>query len=301
MRRKIFYMAILIISLLAVRLIDFAIFSNLGNTEHNLFNKIEDCQEKQDETYYEFLGFSFYENAKKELLKLVEREKEKIIVLAFFDLVCPTRYLIYNKEKRSFISTPWIGIEVEKGFTEFNLFKFDFAEEKHDGRNKSYFLPVVGSVLTPYSFSYKNEALGNLEDSKREKSSEFNIVHVEYHFDSSYFLRNIYIFYFYMPLISMLLLRTKYSINLAFLYFAFMTVVFHPAHFWGYAPLWGLFNQFETIPLVRLIPIVTAIGYCFLFIKNIKTGIKSIREKKLELEEKYIISFFLLLPLFLRI
>lgn len=301
-KQKVFYIMILFILLFVTRHIDFTILSSLGNAEHFHLNKLANYQSNHSEIYYTAIGFSYYESAKEKLLLLVEQRKEKIIVLNFFDLLCPTRYLIFNRGDNEIVSIPWTwsgnrnGIEACRGITEINLFKFDYISIISNCTKKGYFLPIIGSFIPFLIDMYEVEK--NAKD-KNTFDLSFNIK--THYFDSSIFIKQIYLFYFYFPLVIIMILLRKYNIHLSFYYFIIMPMLSTPKYFMFYAPSLSLLElDYEiSISLIIIVLIIT-ISFGIFFIKNIRHGLKMIKEKKLELKEKFIILFFLLLPLFLR-
>ncbi len=304
MKKKIIYFFLLFLLLFLTRLLDISIIHSLGEKEDFFLSFMDNINYSRSRDIYNGnIGFSSYENAKKELLKKAEEEEDdRVIVLSYYDFICPTRYLIFNKDKKRLVTFPWVSIEAEQGLTEINLYKFEYIRIKTNNNAYGFFAPIVG---TPYTMLYEKKM--KIPDDEDDKSTNlgltFNDPHPpSFYFENSLYIREVYFFYFFPPLLVILLLLRKYKIHLAYLYFVFMPFLFNPKYFMLFAPSLGLADPIGGKPIIiqLILPLIITILFGVLFIKSIKLGIKSMREKTLKLEEKFITLYFLLLPFFLR-
>jgi len=304
MKKKMIYFFLLFLVLFLTRLMDISILHSLGEKEDFFLSFMDNIDYSRDtDIYNENIGFSSYESAEKELLKKVEEEEDdRVIVLSYFDFICPTRYLIFNKDKKRRVTFPWVSIEAEQGLTEISLYKFEYITIKTNTKAYGFFYPVVGF---PYDMLYekKTKIPGEEDDKGADFDLNFNSFHPPtFYFENSLYIREIYFFYFFPPLLIILLLLRKHKIHLAYLYFIFMPFLFNPKYFMFFAPSLGLTDPIGGKPLIiqSIIPFIITILFGVFFIRNIKNGIKAVREKTLKLEEKFITLYFLLLPFFLR-
>lgn len=305
--KTILYILILCFSLFFTRFLDFTILSCLGERENFLIDTLFYKSKNIPDINQTYIGFCFYQSASKKLFDLLKERKEKIIVVHYFDLFCPSRYLVYNRGDKTSISTPWSwsgfidkkGIELDKGITEINIYKFDYVSIRSEFGRKNFFLPIVGSI-----YSY---VLGNSNSREQDSETDINKINLNietkyYHLDYSIILKQIYFYYFYFPLILMLVLLRKYNIHLAFLYFIFMPILFVAKYFMLYAPSLGLSELLsKTSSLNIILPFVISLLFGILIIMNLEMGFKIRKEMGLELKEKMIVLYFLLLPIFLRV
>jgi len=305
--KTILYNLILCFSLFFTRVLDFTILSCMGEREKFLINTLFYDSKNAPDIDHTYIGFCFYQSANKKLLEISRERKENIIAVHYFDLICPSRYLVLNRGDKTSISIPWTWsgfvdnkeIELEKGITEINIYKFDYVSIKSESSTKNFFIPIVGSI---YSYILGISNLKEQDSKKDNNTINFKIDTPYYYLDYSIVLKQIYFFYFYIPLILILVLLRKYNIHLAFLYFIFMPILFVAKYFMLYAPSLGLSELLsETSVLNIIFPFVISLLFGILFIMNLELGFKIRKEKGLELKEKMIVLYFLLLPIFLRI
>lgn len=305
--KKICYIVILLILLFFTRFIDFSILSYFGNREYSYIRQCPNFLSNFDKTNYYSIGLSSYENAKRKLFEMSKGVENKIIILHFYDLLHPSRYLILNRGDKEFIDLPWTwyGLRkeerllVENGITEINLFKFDYISIVNKGQRKGEIIIIIGSFISYMADYWQLE-----RESRNDDRQEFKIMLVEDTFDYflySIYMKRIYFFYFFFPLVLILTLSRRYNIQLAFSYFVIMSLITAPSLFAFYAPSLGLLDyESEISTPLKLLSIIVSILYGIFFIKNIRHGFRSLKEKKLNRKEKFIILYFLLLPLFLR-
>jgi hypothetical protein len=298
-RDKLYVWGILVLGLFVSRFVDFSILFSLGNREHHFLNLTTFYQRNSDSIYYKNIGFSSHENAKEILSTRAQKEKKDIIIICFYDFICPIRYLIYNKDTKAEVHLPWIKKTLDTGLTEINIYKFEYFQVIEKNKTEGFFNPVIGA---PWQFLYKIEKeYHKALYSDKLQSGEFNACIDYFAYGDSIFIKEIYIFYLYLPLVGILILSRKYNIHLAYLYFFLLLVLFAPKFLIGYAPGLGLIDGVNEIPIIKIVfPVIITVYFGIFFIRNIRVGIKFLKEKRLDFKEKIIILYFLLLPLLLR-
>lgn len=296
---RLYIWGILVIALFVSRFLDFSILFSLGNREHHFFKMTPFYQKNCDSIYYENIGFSSWENAKEILLKISKEEENQIFIVNFYDFICPIRYLIFNKGSKAKVELPWIQRDVDGGLTEINIYKYEYFQVKTKDNIECFFNPVVGA---PWFFLYEIERDYNKAlKSDKLLTGELTVGLSYFYYGNSIFIKEIYLFYFYLPLVGILILSRKYKIHLAYLYFFILLILFAPKFLISYGIGLGLADGVYEIPIIKMIfPFVITILMGVFFIKNIRDGLKNFKERKLEFKEKMIVLYFLLLPLFLR-
>lgn len=284
----ILYFIFFIIVILLLRFLDLLLMWELIVKEF----KYQQLDFDASKTKSIFLGFSNYKKGKETLIKNRDKTKE-FIIISYFDLIHPCVFLIDNENSAIPLAFVYLNIKAEKGIIELRIFKFDLIQIKQQNKTKNIIVPVLDSLLTrlylmkPYEIS-------------------------DYHLDFSKCLKSIYGFYFYLPLISILLLSFLWTkkLMISLLYFLEMPLLFSLKLFLSSisfpfiycinkffnaninntfdSPV-GLFTIFLISPLVYL-----------LFLKGILHGWKMSQKEGLSLKEKFVILFFLFLPIFLR-
>ncbi len=282
--------------------------------------------------YYRFTGFSGIKKAKKALLHRRDTGQEDVIIISFYSHFHPLRTLVFNKTEPLYLSFPWLGMEIPTGLTAIDYYKYDrvrvtttpaplelvgpdapfsgFTDLRGEvifpAANRAsvtgprnppeqiYRIPVVGSSLTSRTVIHPLPGLCPLIPLPPFLVTE------AYH-DHSVFLRQVYVFYFYVPLFLLLVLTRRFRVHLGYAYFVIMLFIFQPRHFIGYGPFLGASETISNIPQwVALLPLLLILAYGALCIRGIVKGIKDLATKQLSMEDIFITAFFLLLPLFLR-
>lgn len=296
MKKKIIYISILVVVLLLSRLIDFSVYSVLAKEENINYYR-------ETKIYYEYIGLSNYETAKSILLEKNREEEKRFIVISFYDLLHPLRFLVFNKGKKYSIALfPDFNVRFETGLTEISYFKSNRVRIKN-GKDIHWKYSTV--LCSFYHFIFK-----------KTKSNSDGILHFYipnrfemYTLINEPWLKKIYIFYFYIPLILILVFYRKYNIKLAFLYFLVMPLLFFFNHFMFDSIFFNFFDDrfspsiFEESPImIQIISVGIFLAFWYLILKNIISGIIDIIKKrnKTDLKEKLIIIYFILLPILLR-
>jgi len=303
--RNMLYCTLALLAILFItRLIDFSILNSLVNSEHYHLLNNDDYQKENDDLYYLSIGFSFHNEAMKKLNAISKMDKKKIFIVNFFDLLSPARYLILNKEEKGRISLPWLGpgkerkIELVKGITEVNLYKFDYMSIKSKKKRKGTVIATIGSFLSDII----DLDLGDEKNLEKEKRAPFRLNFEEKtnYLKFSRYIKSIYLIYFYFPLILILILLQKFKIHLAFLYFITMSLL-TGGYFIEFGPTLGLNElQYKSNIITTAIPLLIFVLYGIFFIKQILKGMIQWKKENLSINEKIIILYFLLLPIFLR-
>jgi hypothetical protein len=294
MKKTIIYVSILVVGLLLSRFIDFSVYSVLAKEENMNYYK-------ETRIHYEYIGFSTYETAKSTLLERKREIKNDIIVISFYDLLHPLRFLVFNKGEKVWIALfPYCNVDFETGLTEISYFKSNRARIKSGGSIRWEYSTVMCS-LYHYIFesTYNDNSIPIVVISMYDKFSLRN----------EPWLKKIYIPYFYIPLILILVFYRKYNIKLAFLYFLIMPLLFFHKHFVFDSIFCNFFDEkfspsmFNESPIViQIISIGIFLAFWYLILKNVILGIIDIIKKrnKTDLKEKLIILYFILLPIILR-
>lgn len=286
MKKTIIYICILIFLLLISRFIDFSIYSFLANKEYKSYGRGSEA-----DIYYEYLGPSTFKMAESILLKKVKNIKNRFIIVSFYDLIHPLRLLVFNKGEKEELFLFTNFVEFETGLTKVSYYKFNRIKIESSQYLNWKYTTVMCSL---YHYLLSNEA------HRHEKYS------LAYNSE----IRKMYTVYFYIPLILMFVLYRKYNIKLAFLYFLIMPVLFFPKHFAFdsiYCCFGGIYFHyyiFDGSPItIQIIFFGLFLALWYLILKNIFFGIIEIvkKKKEIELKEKLIVLFFILLPIIFRI
>lgn len=289
--KKVYLVPIFLMALLMIRFMDFTLFYNFVKKD------LEETPGLMKKNFhYAFIGFSSFNNAEKTLMRIMNKTSEGGAIIGYYDLIHPVVFLVYNKTDTKMEPILWElrFNAIQKGLTEIYSYKFEFSKVVHQGKSEFYMTCILG---TPFS-SYGNRELKN--DSDLAGYTHALIHSPCFGLNIMKKLKDIYIYYFYAPFIIILLLHFIFgrSILLSFLYFGEMVLLF-PVKYFALYPLERLLSllgfQGDSIP-----------GLCFmslLLITVIILIIMGFREKKkvrLKPVIKFIILFFLLLPILLR-
>jgi hypothetical protein len=260
------------------------------------------------------LGFSNFKKAREILLKEISDRPEKIIVVNYFNFINPCIFLIHNGNTDKSLHLGYIGLRVTKGITIVRIFKFDFIQIITREKIENLIEPVLDSVFTRVLFLLPSQLYFEVPN-KNEKGELYTplgpIEIWEYNLYFSKYLKNVYVFYFYFPLISILLLSIFYSkkLMISFLYFFEMPVLFSPKLFFSSIslPFAYFLDKFLNIKdpttlknLSSIVGVLLFLIFYSIFLKRIFDGLKLVKKEETILKEKFIILFFLLFPIFLR-
>jgi len=285
--KRIKLFSVLIALFFITRLIDFTLVWNLGKLEHKYIQESEVYGKIEvEDTCCLYLGLSTKEKAEKTLMGLVRKQdkKDSIVMVSYFTLLKPTEYLIYCNGLPKNVIFPWAQLNIKKGITRVGFYKFDFFEIETDTKHRWQFAPFLGSMLSPFLHP------GKMVTWYTDISKYFNLIHI---------------FYFLFPLSIIYLFCRYYSkaVYISFWYFFIMLLLFASRSYWT-CPFIFIFEKllgYDGIPkLVYFIALVLNISIYYLFVKGIKIGKNISRNSESPFIEKVIISYFLLLPIFLR-
>ena len=287
--KKFIFIALVLCLLLLTRWLDFYAIWKLGSLELNFQHSLyaaSDLFQQQDDIYYCHIGYSTSGIAKKKMLDNCNVERT-VTVVSYYNLLHPSVYLIHNKGGRKRFILPWTQIEIEKGVTEVYFYKFDFAEIKSG--NEAIFKRVeVGSSL--FSLFFDKSFDGCLSP-----HGPFS--------PSTKYVDRIHIIYFYFPLVLIVFFSLYYSkrIFVCFYYYFIMLFLFWTPTYW-FCPLCLAISISDFRQIGGIFAFLIYINFItyFLFYKGIKFGKHLIKERGLELKEKVVIWYILMLPLILR-
>ncbi len=248
---------------------------------------------------YRFLGHSGYEAARKKLDTMLALRIRKATIVSYFDLLHPAVFLIHNRSQSTFVNAGLMTTYPAKGFSEYFFHPTEILEVrgKETGKRAVYF----GSSLFPAIY----EKIASRISPSSQRIS-FIITPIE---DGKY-LKIPYYIYFYLPLLSILIIAAYYgrTFYIAFFYYLGLFLLFDFKKVIFTAPFSWLINLlgFDVSPAAAAI--VSAVLVC-LFVIGGFIGLFNIRrtrkweetgEPYMSVLGKSLIFFFLLLPLFLR-
>lgn len=300
------YIFILLVFLLITRFLDMCILWNLAREEYKyIATHYPAFIKAKEDPYIIFLGNSRYEKALELLMSEIKTKRHESYAISYFDFAHPFVFIVYNKIDSKTIPMPWLGqVEVSKGFNEIYVYKFDLVRIIRESyRLEIIIIPILGSLPTYKLITMPPRSYGN-----NKGGFKFYIEIPEFYLNYSRYLKNIYTFYFYFPLVLILLFSLLYTkkIFFSFLYFIEMLLLFHPGLFLSsiFLPfryfLSKIFGGVAFIEILQVIAIISVgIIYC-LFLKFIFSGSKMIKNQGLDLKEKFIILYFLILPIIFR-
>jgi hypothetical protein len=295
MIKKLVIILSLILALIVVRLIDCKIMWGLAKLEYEYLHKNHNSNISSSGSHVIFYGISDYQAAKRKLKSLMDSSDKNIIVVSYYNLLSPAIYLIYSKRDDKTI-LPWLGeITLEKGLNEIYIYKSDRVKVLSKSKKEKLSTMVLGSWLLlfkPFNI-------------KRNVQNQFLPEYPSFQISSSRYLRKIYIFYFYFPLLLILLITLFYSkkIFLSLYYFLIILILFHFRFviFSGAGYLIKIFIDLTGFSLVwAILFIIYITGLYFLFFKGISFAWNLRKTERLTFLEKSIILFFLLLPVIFR-
>ncbi len=289
MRKKLWIFLSLIIMLAIVRFLDHSLFYNL--TKNDL---LYTATIKNESFHYVFLGNSSYNNAMHVLLKTQDRVEEDVTVVAYYDIIHPIVFLVCNKGDAKYDSILWASYNsgIKKGLTKIQTYKFEYCQVTSQNDSHSFFACILGLPFDSYSSSSITEYPGGIHFSLTETTC--------YGLHVLKKLKTIYIYYFFFPLVFILLFGTIFNkgIYLSFLYYLEMLILF-PYKYFGYNSQSYLYSSLgfgssETFNIIISSLIWILIGVC------LTIGFIKWRRNKFSTVEKVLFCFFLLLPICLR-
>lgn len=287
--KKIRLFMLILVSLVLIRFIDLTIIWNLGKAELHYLLKTEEWESKNN-CYYTFLGFKGYESAKAELLSISNEREEKVIIVSYYTLLSPAVFLIHNKDSGELIFLPWDAVQTYKGITEVTFYKCDLARIKSNDHIEYKIVPVIGTFLSNLKVLFDD-----------------SIVSISWGIDYSMYLNKIYMFYFFFPLILILVFSYVFSkaVFVSFSYY-FIMILFLLSKSYGEYPIISTFKIFYGYGDINLIPlllflVISTLCVYVLFFLGIKQGLKVIKEKGVTYNEKIVIWCILSLILLFRL
>lgn len=235
-------------------------------------------------------GFIFWGLSKKENEKTCIMSSEKILVVHFYDLLCPNKYYIWNYSNGKLkFQTAWFTINLKKGLTKINIYA--------NGKGKIIYsdksvVDIKSSIKDHYSSLISD--IGDIEMDFVKNSNEtiknelINKLRNYECFERSKFLS----LYFYSTVIILMFFSIKgFRIQLACLFYAFMLILFGEIFVLGGILFHINFLHNAPQPIFVKGFIVIIFIFCA---KKIFEGIKKI--KLLNFYDICIILFFILLP-----
>ena len=275
-----------LLALTIIRLVDFMFLWNdlQPVVVADLLN--EDSAEGQEQVLDYLcvdLGFSKYKSARKVLLENAERNKRQVTLVGYYNLLHPAVILIHNKGKEVSFSNQSLLKTLKPGITEFWISKFEMADLVEMDDKSSLIYAVLGDSTSHIRKDGRMYEMLYLSVTRSYSSFFFSI-------------------YFYVPFLILLIIMwiRPPSVLLGCFYFFEMGLFHGPkAMFWESNMFWGsimgdLFKaSIAPVLMISLVMLLLLYGCYHKFVKNKKV--------KLQLIDKAIILFFLLLPLFLSI
>ena len=275
-----------LIALIIIRFVDFTFLWNdlRPVAVADLLNKDTAEGKEQLRSYFcADLGFSQYKSARKALLENAERNKHQVTLVDYYNLLHPTVILIHNKGKEVSFSNQSLIKTLKPGITEFWISKFETAVIVEMDDKSSLIYAVLGDSTSHLRNDGRMYEMLYLSVTRSYSSLFFSI-------------------YFYIPFLILLIIMwiRPPSVLIASLYFFEMSLFHGPkAVFWESNVFWGSVvgdffkDSIAPVLMISLVLLLFLYGCYHKFVKN--------RKVKLQLIDKSILLFFLLLPLFLSI
>ncbi len=300
MKKKIVYWVLLFLILIVLRLIDFSFLwkslssdlieemlaspEYINQTTDSKLGKKENSK-KSPEIYFEEIGLTIL--APERIFRdRIDSRDEDIVVLSYFDAVRPLTYLIYNKNDSIFLGRDCYIKGLSKGVNEMTIYKFELAHFRNTEENKWFVYSVLNNL------TFVNET--KITDS----SMTFNSHHltIEREWSNLFFTM-----YTYLPLI--LIIIISFTINRALLltliYYFEMIILFGYKKILCNSQFW-LYDFLGLDPQSNILSFVLAYVISVLLVIGIYYKLKQRKLRDFSLKEKWLVVFFLTLPLFLR-
>lgn len=251
---------------------------------------------------YKFLGLSNRTDARKELETAVGLQIRSFTVISYFDFFHPAVFLIHSRTRNAVINTGIMMTYPPKGFTDIVFHPTEILESTHEetGSQAVYY----GSSLFPGIY---HAVAGSIAGSGiGEGTPHRGLSYILNQMEDSNYLKITYYAYFYLPLLTILILAAYYGrvFYIAFFYYVGLFLLFDFKRVLFTIPFSWLIDIFG----IDISPSAAAIGSAVLvtlFVIGGFTGIFTNR-KKVSTEQvltpwgKGLILFYILLPLALR-
>ncbi len=300
MKKKIAYCVLLFLILFILRLIDFSfLWKSLSSdlmgemlssleyinqtTDSKLGNK--ENPKKSPEIYFEEIGMTILA-PEKIFRNRIDSRSEDVVVLSYFDPFRPLTYMIYNKNDSIFLGSGCCITELSKGVNEMTIYKFELAHFRNTEKNKWFVYSVLNNL------TFVNET--KITDS----SMTFNSHHltIEREWSNLFFTM-----YTYLPLILIIILSViiNRALLLTLIYYFEMILLFGYKKILCNSQLW-LYDFLGLDPQSNILSFVLAYVISVLLVMGIYYKLKQRKLRNFSLKEKWLVVFFLTLPLFLR-
>jgi hypothetical protein len=288
-----------VLALVAVRWVDCKIMWELGKWEYLAIPHTPGFSSEENQGHTVFLGFSTHKRASEVLKRERAATDKDVVVVSYYNLLFPSAHLCYNKspQRHTMLTLPWGGGLLDgNSWTEFYHLKCDALITK---RRNSWDISVVRVLGSLIDRKMMEARLRGAEKAKAEVAGDLYLGFGFVTYYSSKILRQIYIFYFYFPLIAIVLLAIFYSRKMlvALAYYIVAPFVFHPVNFWLAGRLFGkyqLIDNFHWSVWQSFAFLVYLIVLYFFIIKYLRKGNKLRKQEPLTFTEKAVVWFFFL-------
>ncbi len=244
---------------------------------------------------YSFFGFSLFNQDKIATVRYFKKSSQPARVFAFFDLMHPAVFAVWNKDDMTFVDLGPILLSLPVGFSRVTLFPGPGFSIEHENKMalKSYQASYGGALW--YRF-----LADRLRISKTNLGELRNVSFVVKELETSRYLKIPYLLYFFLPLLLIVFLAVRHGA-------AFLTAFFY------YSGMFFLFDfrsMFVTVPFDWLFKLMhlevgagaveaAAMGLTVIFTGCAVFGLWHWKKSALTAANKGIILFFILLPFFL--
>ncbi len=288
-KKKIFIILALFLLLILIRYFNNLLIYSINYSHQSYFLEKNHKYLGKDYIYVE-KGFVFWGLSKKKNEKTFIMSSEKILVVHFYDLLCPNKYYIWNYSNGKLkFQTAWFTVNLKKGLTKINIYANGKGKIIYSDNSIVY---IKSSLKDHYSslirdiddieMDFVKNSSGTIKNELINKLRNYEC------FERSKFLS----LYFYSTVIILMFFSIKgFRIQIACLFYVFMLILFGEIFVLGgiLFHINFLYNAPQPIIVKGVILLI------FLFcIKKIYEGVKNI--KLLNLYDTSIIIFFILLP-----
>ncbi|MCP4218697.1 MAG: hypothetical protein GY765_28955 [bacterium] len=249
---------------------------------------------------YHFEGLAGYNAVMKKYFDPKRTPSKKpIIVASYFDPAHQEAFIINNKGASIFVNLGKLTVYAKKGITSIHLYPTEIMEI-WEPKQKAVVM-YYGSTLFPAIYHKFAEYTAERDGGKVGKVSLIRNKVIE-----TFYLQIPYYIYFYFPLISILVLISRYggTFCIAFFYyleiyllFDYKMVIFSVPFSWLLKPL-GLEISHQIIALIAILLVIifVVLGFVGVFTRRKDQPV----EMTFTVWAKGFLIFFLLLPFFLR-
>ena len=278
-------LVLMIILLLGIRFANTALLWHI-NKQEIINNTI--TQDKN----IRFLGFSFYDTAKKDFLTESQLNPQGTQIRCFYTLFHPVVFLINKQDKRTFLELGRFDAVLKNGMTEITVFTSEIIKFQHgDQINYKY----IGNSLLKSMFAVMVAKLN------QQNGGGPPFSYILKSMEKSKHLKTPYLIYFFLPLITIIVLSQHFGMAslFAFIYYLEAFFLFDTTTFFVVGPFSWLFKLLG-IEISSLLAAIVSTLCVVIFLFFTFRGMAHLRSQGKSRWQKFFILLFIFLPIFLR-